>query len=71
MENSLDFKIIKEQDASLEEGKETVVTEGQKGLIIKTYESIKEDGKVVAKNLKSESKGKEPKNQVVAIGTKK
>ncbi|TBV85417.1 G5 and 3D domain-containing protein [Lysinibacillus sp. OL1] len=71
VENSLNFEIIKEQDASLEEGKETVVTEGQKGLIIKTYESIKENGKVVAKNLKSESKGKEPKNQVVAIGTKK
>ncbi len=70
VENSLDFETIKKQDASLEEGKETVVTEGQKGLIIKTYESIKENGKVVAKNLKSENKGKEPQNQVVAIGTK-
>ncbi|MFJ7890451.1 ubiquitin-like domain-containing protein [Lysinibacillus xylanilyticus] len=70
VEESLDFAIRKEQDASLQEGKEKVVTEGQKGLRTKTYEIIKENGKVVAKKLKSKNIVKEPQNQVVAVGTK-
>ncbi|MFY0519280.1 ubiquitin-like domain-containing protein [Lysinibacillus sp. UGB7] len=70
VEETLDFTIEKQQDASLEAGIEKVVTEGQKGLIAKTYEIVKENGKVVAKNLQSEKVLKEPQNQVVAVGTK-
>ncbi|MDD1505075.1 ubiquitin-like domain-containing protein [Lysinibacillus sp. CNPSo 3705] len=70
VEDSLDFTIEKKQDASLQEGKQQVVTAGQKGLMTKTYEIIKENGQVVAKNLQSEKVVKEPQNQVVAVGTK-
>ena len=70
VEDSLDFTIEKKQDASLQEGKQKDVTAGQKGLKNKTYEIIKENGKVVAKNLQSEIVVKEPQNQVVAVGTK-
>jgi len=70
VEDSLDFAIEKKQDASLQKGKQKVVTAGQQGLTTKTYEIVKENGQVVAKNLQSEKVVKEPKKQVVAVGTK-
>ncbi|MFJ6211420.1 ubiquitin-like domain-containing protein [Lysinibacillus sp. NPDC092081] len=70
VEDSLDFAIEKKQDASLQKGKQKVVTAGQQGLMTKTYEIVKENGQVVAKNLQSEKVVKEPKKQVVAVGTK-
>ncbi|MGY3189044.1 ubiquitin-like domain-containing protein [Lysinibacillus sp. TE18511] len=70
VEDSLDFAIEKKQDASLQKGKQKVVTAGQEGVITRTYEVVKENGKVVAKNLQSEKVVKEPKKQVVAVGTK-
>ncbi len=70
VEDSLDFAVEKKQDASLQKGKEKVVATGQKGSVSRTYEVVKENGKVVAKNLQSEAVLKEPKKQVVAVGTK-
>jgi len=70
VEDSLDFAVEKKKDASLQKGKQKVVTAGQEGLVTKTYEVVKENGKVVAKNLQSEKVVKEPKKQVVAVGTK-
>ncbi len=70
VEESLDFAIEKKQDASLQKGHQKVVTAGQKGLMTKTYEVMKENGQVVAKNLQSEKVVKESKKQVVAVGTK-
>ncbi|MGE7930510.1 ubiquitin-like domain-containing protein [Lysinibacillus xylanilyticus] len=70
VEESLDFAIEKKQDASLQQGKQKVVTSGQKGLMTKTYEVVKENGQVVAKNLQSKNVVKESKKQVVAVGTK-
>ncbi|KOP71362.1 hypothetical protein AMS59_19095 [Lysinibacillus sp. FJAT-14745] len=70
VEDSLDFAIEKKQDASLQKGKQKVVTAGQQGLMSKTYEIVKENGQVVAKNLQAEKVVKEPKKQVVAVGTK-
>ena len=70
VEDSLDFAIEKKQDASLQQGKQKVVTAGQKGLMTKTYEVVKENGQVVAKNQQSEKVVKEPQKQVVAVGTK-
>ncbi|MFJ6268120.1 ubiquitin-like domain-containing protein [Lysinibacillus xylanilyticus] len=70
VEESLDFAIEKKQDASLQQGKQKVVTAGQKGLMTKTYEVVKENGQVVAKNLQSKNVVKESKKQVVAVGTK-
>ncbi|MFJ7409091.1 MULTISPECIES: ubiquitin-like domain-containing protein [unclassified Lysinibacillus] len=70
VEDSLDFTIEKKQDASLLKGKQKVVTTGEKGKISRTYEVVKENGKIVAKNLQSEKVINEPKKQVVAVGTK-
>ena len=70
VEDSLDFAIEKKKDASLLKGKEKVLTAGGKGSISRTYEVVKENGKVVAKNLQSEKVIKEPTKQVVAVGTK-
>lgn len=70
VEESLDFAIEKKQDASLQKGKQKVVTAGQKGLKTKTFEVVKENGQVVAKNLQSEKVVKESQKQVVAVGTK-
>lgn len=70
VEDSLDFAIEKKQDASLLKGKQKVVTTGEKGKVSRTYEVVKENGKIVAKNLQSEKVINEPKKQVVAVGTK-
>lgn len=70
VEDSIDFTIEKKQDASLLKGKEKVVTTGEKGTVSRTYEVVKENGKIVAKNLQSENVIKEPKKQVVAVGAK-
>lgn len=70
VEDSLDFTVEKKQDASLQKGKQKVVTTGEKGSISRTFEVVKENGKEVARNLKSEKVLKEPKKQVVAVGTK-
>jgi len=71
VEDSLDFTIEKKQDASLQKGKEKIVTTGEKGKVSRTYEVVKENGKIVAKNLQTEKVINEPKKQVVAVGTKK
>ncbi|UDK94991.1 DUF348 domain-containing protein [Lysinibacillus sphaericus] len=71
VEDSIDFAIEKKQDASLLKGKQKVVTTGEKGIVSRTYEVVKENGKIVAKNLQSENVIKEPKKQVVAVGAKK
>jgi len=70
VEDSLDFAVEKKQDASLQKGKQKVVTTGEKGSISRTFEVMKENGKEVARNLKTEKVLKEPKKQVVAVGTK-
>ncbi len=70
VEDSLDFAIEKKQDASMQKGKQKVVKAGEKGTISRTYEIVKENGQVVAKNLQSEKVIKEPKEQLVAVGTK-
>lgn len=70
VEDSLDFPIEKKKDSSLLKGKEKVITAGEKGIVSRTYEVVKENGEVVAKNLQSEKVIQEPTKQVVAVGTK-
>lgn len=70
VEDSLDFPIEKKNDSSLLKGKEKVITAGEKGIVSRTYEVVKENGEVVAKNLQSEKVIQEPTKQVVAVGTK-
>lgn len=70
VEESIDFAIEKKTDSSLLKGKEKVVTAGKKGTVERTYEVVKENGKVVSKTLQEEKVVKEPSKQVVAVGTK-
>ncbi|SOC26224.1 uncharacterized protein YabE [Ureibacillus xyleni] len=70
VEESIDFAVETKSDSSLLKGKEKVVSQGEKGKVSRTYEVIKENGKVVEKVLKSEEILKEPKTKVVAVGSK-
>lgn len=70
VEESIDFPVEMKKDKSLLKGSEKIVTKGEKGVREKTYEVVKENGKVVSKTLKAEKVVKEPKTQVVAKGTK-
>ncbi|WDV09215.1 G5 and 3D domain-containing protein [Lysinibacillus irui] len=70
VKDTLDFAVEKKQDATLQKGREEVVNEGEKGTISRTYEIVKENGHVVATYLQSEKVLKEPKNQLIAVGTK-
>ena len=70
VEEPISYETITEKDSDLEKGKEKVITEGQEGLISKTYELTKENGKTVSKKLVSEKTVKEKVDQVVSIGTK-
>lgn len=70
VEESIDFAIEKKTDSSLLKGKEKVVTAGKKGTVERTFEVVKENGKVVSKTLKKENIVEAPTKQVVAVGTK-
>lgn len=70
VEESIDFAIEKKNDSSVLKGKEKVVTQGKKGTVERTYEVVKENGKIVMKTLQSEKVISKPTTQVVAVGTK-
>ncbi|WP_332650549.1 ubiquitin-like domain-containing protein [Lysinibacillus sp. 54212] len=70
VEESVDFAVEKKKDSSLLKGKEKVVTEGKKGTVERTYEVIKENGKVISKTVQSEKVMTKPTTKVVAVGTK-
>ncbi|MFF5997069.1 ubiquitin-like domain-containing protein [Lysinibacillus sp. KU-BSD001] len=70
VEESIDFAVEKKNDSSILKGKEQVVTAGRKGTVERTYEVVKENGKIVTKALTSEKVIKEPTTKVVAVGTK-
>lgn len=70
VEETVAFKTEKREDSSLDKGKEKVITDGQEGKIVKTYEITKENGKEVDRKLVDETVKKEKQNKVVAIGTK-
>lgn len=64
------FATETKEDPSLEKGKKRVLSEGEEGVLVKTYKVIKENGSEVNKELLNEKVTKESKNRVVAIGTK-
>ena len=70
VEESIDFAVEKKHDSSILKGKEQIVTQGKKGTVERTYEVVKENGKVVTKTLQSEKVISNPTTQVVAVGTK-
>ncbi|WP_238942877.1 G5 and 3D domain-containing protein [Planococcus beigongshangi] len=70
VEDSVKFAKETKKDSSLLKGSEKVVQNGEEGLVEKTYEVVKENGKEVKRELKGEKIIKEPKKHVVAVGTK-
>jgi len=70
VEESLDFAVEMKKDSSLLKGKEKVLVAGAEGNAKRTYNLVKENGKVVSKELKSEEIIKKPTTKVVAVGTK-
>ncbi|HSI67458.1 MAG TPA: 3D domain-containing protein, partial [Planococcus sp. (in: firmicutes)] len=70
VEDSVKFAVETKKDSSLLKGQEKVVQAGEAGLISKTFEVTKENGKEVKRDLKEEKVVKEPKKQVMAVGTK-
>lgn len=70
VEESVDFAIEKKNDSSLLKGKEKIVTEGKKGTVERTYAIVKENGKVLSKQIAAEKVLEKPKTQVVSVGTK-
>ncbi|MEK3764182.1 MULTISPECIES: ubiquitin-like domain-containing protein [unclassified Solibacillus] len=70
VEESVDFPIERKNDSSLLKGKEKVVTEGKKGKVERTYNIVKENGKVVSKKVASEKIIDQPKTKVLSVGTK-
>jgi uncharacterized protein YabE (DUF348 family) len=70
VEEPIKFAVVSKKDGSLDKGKQKVVTEGQEGLLSKKYEVTLEDGKEVSRNLVSETKIRDKKDKIVAMGTK-
>lgn len=70
VEDSVKYAVETKKDDTLLKGSEKVVQKGQNGLVEKTYEIVKENGKEVKRDLKNETVVKEPTKQVTAVGTK-
>jgi uncharacterized protein YabE (DUF348 family)/3D (Asp-Asp-Asp) domain-containing protein len=70
-EHKVPFVIVKQNDPTLETGKEKLVKTGKEGLLVKQFESVYEDGKLVSTELVTKSVQTAAVNQVVAVGTKK
>jgi uncharacterized protein YabE (DUF348 family)/3D (Asp-Asp-Asp) domain-containing protein len=69
-DRSIAFKTVKQNDSSLYSGSKKVTTKGENGTIQKTYEVTKENGVIVSKVEVSSVVVKEPKDQIMLIGTK-
>ncbi|MBD8016754.1 G5 and 3D domain-containing protein [Planococcus wigleyi] len=70
VEDTVKYAVETKKDDSLLKGNEKVVQKGANGVVKKTYEVIKENGKEVKRDLKNEKVVKEPTKQVTAVGTK-
>lgn len=70
VEDSVKYAVETKKDDTLLKGSEKVVQKGQNGLVEKTYEIVKENGKEVKRDLKNEKVVKAPTKQVTAVGTK-
>lgn len=66
----IDYQELYEEDDSMWEGEEAVVTAGEYGVIEKKYEIIYEDGEEADRLLLSEDIVKEPRDRIIAVGTK-
>lgn len=70
VEEAIPFETEEKNDNSLLKGKSKVVTEGQDGVALKTYEITYENGEEVNRELVEEETVEPSTNKVVAVGTK-
>ncbi|NQD67560.1 DUF348 domain-containing protein [Bacillus haikouensis] len=70
VEESTDFTVVSRKDSDLSKGKEEIVQEGEKGLVEKKYEIVKENGEEVSRKLVSEKVVKDSQDKIVNVGTK-
>src|SRR5690606_25205159 len=70
VEDTVKYAVETKKNHSLLKGNEKIVQKGANGVVKKTYEVIKENGKEVKRDLKNEKVVKEPTKQVTAVGTK-
>lgn len=65
------FTIVEKKDGTLLEGKKKVVQSGREGLLVKKFERVYVDGRLVSDQLISKTVAKPAVQKVVAVGTKK
>ncbi|WP_338471263.1 ubiquitin-like domain-containing protein [Niallia sp. XMNu-256] len=70
VEEPIPFAVVTRKDENLASGTEKIITHGKEGLIKKTYEIVKENGKEVSRTVLNESVTREKQDQVVAVGNK-
>ena len=70
-QHKVPFNVVKKEDPELAEGKQKVVQSGQEGVLVKQFEKVFEDGKLVSEKLVTKTVQTSTVEQVVAIGTKK
>ncbi|MFS0656652.1 ubiquitin-like domain-containing protein [Bacillus sp. 179-C3.3 HS] len=69
VEEKIAFETKHKKDRSLEKGTEKVLEKGEEGKLKKHYAIVKENGKVVSKELIKEVTEKDSKDRLVAVGT--
>lgn len=70
IEERITFSTVKQNDSSIEKGKEQVVAAGSEGLLEKEYKVTLENGEEVARELINEVVKEESQQRIVAVGTK-
>ncbi|GGJ89239.1 hypothetical protein GCM10007063_09810 [Lentibacillus kapialis] len=70
VKETIDFEVEERKDNTLEKGEKKVISKGQEGTLVKTFEITKENGKKVNKKLVNKEVKQESKKRIVALGTK-
>ncbi|WNB92043.1 ubiquitin-like domain-containing protein [Bacillus sp. NEB1478] len=70
VEEETPFATVNRKDSGLTQGKQSVVQEGEKGKVEKSFEVVKENGKEVSRKLVTTKTLADSKDKIVAIGTK-
>jgi uncharacterized protein YabE (DUF348 family) len=70
VEEETPFATVNRKDSGLTTGKQSVVQDGEKGKVKKSFEVVMENGKEVSRKLITTKTVAESKDKIVAIGTK-
>ena len=70
-QHKLPFKVVKQEDPELAEGKQKVIQTGADGLLVKQFKKVYEDGQLISEEMVLKSMETSAVEQIVAVGTKK